>query len=882
MFHLKFNLVLFLVISLTSNLYSQEKNKDSLFTVWSDTTNFPIDRVNAYYHRFHPLETQELPTPEVMRWAKGSERLAELAKQAGLTAYLPFFKMLEAGKFSLLEKMDKACPLMVEAFYMALEQNDYHTLRWSYLFTANSNCVSASAISREEVDEMGLAVLQELDSIEDPLQKLPIYSVLAYQFYLASKFPEALSMYQSIIEISDAHNIRDGKYAEALLTLGSIHRYLQNYQEAKNYYRLCKLVHSDLGNARGEMGADMNLAQTYTFERKVDSAQIFISNVFKKYSGIEECSPCMNKAKTIQAYIKNLEGNHREALEELKPLEPFFSGLVETHSNIGYYFGVLSNTYLQLDQTQMAIQKAQKGINLVGKFDTNSFLFNTETLLAALEKQGRYQQALTGYKQYYTTLDSITQLRNSQEVLRKELGFQFEKQRLADSLSLEQKRLESELALQSEINQQKSTKNILIGLGILAGILVIGLYYRLQYIRKTEKELKQKNEIIEAEKEKAQASERAKHQFLANMSHEIRTPMNAIKGMTDILLRRKPRKEQTEYLDGIKQSSDSLLVIINDILDISKIEAGKIDLEQEPFSVNEVINNVQTIMQFKAEEKGLQLKSKLLSEEIVVQGDVTRLRQILINLIGNSIKFTEKGMVTTTVTSSEENSGKLNLHFTVSDTGIGIGQDRIAKIFESFEQAYSDTTRKFGGTGLGLSISKKLVELHNGKIWVESAKGKGSQFHFTISYDAAEIGLPKNDRPSTVQNNIAEQLKGIKILLVEDNKFNAIVAKEELEDAIEKAEIEVAENGAICVEKVKTTQFDVILMDVQMPVMNGYEATKKTREIFNGKTNIPIIAMTANVLKEEVEKCFEAGMDDFIGKPFDTQELIRKIYKHSK
>lgn len=396
------------------------------------------------------------------------------------------------------------------------------------------------------------------------------------------------------------------------------------------------------------------------------------------------------------------------------------------------------------------------------------------------------------------------------------------------------------------------------------GLMLITAY-RLKQLRKDQ-----------AEKEKAQASERAKHQFLANMSHEIRTPMNAIKGMTDILIRRNPNEDQKEYLDTIKQSSDSLLVIINDILDISKIEAGKIELEHEPFSVNDLINNVHTIMQFKAEEKGLELKKDIPEQQLYVKGDATRLRQILINLIGNAIKFTEKGVVTTTV-KSELTADKGHLHFTVSDTGIGIDKDRMEIIFKSFEQAYSDTSRKFGGTGLGLSISKKLVELHNGKIWVESETGKGSQFHFTMPYEMAETTVSESQSENT-ENNIAKMLKGIKILLVEDNQFNAIVAQEELEDAIEGVAVAVAENGLIAIEKLKSSRFDVILMDIQMPTMNGYEATKVIRTLDNEKANTPIIAMTANVFKEEVDLCLQVGMNDFIGKPFDTTELLQKIY----
>ena len=198
------------------------------------------------------------------------------------------------------------------------------------------------------------------------------------------------------------------------------------------------------------------------------------------------------------------------------------------------------------------------------------------------------------------------------------------------------------------------------------------------------------------------------------------------------------------------------------------------------------------------------------------------------------------------------------------------------KIFNSFEQAYADTSRKFGGTGLGLSISKMLVEMQHGKIWVESSKGKGSQFHFTIPYEIAE-GTTSEIKPADPNGNIAELLKGIKVLLVEDNQFNAVVAQEELEDAIEGVMVDVAENGAIAVEKLRSDDYDVILMDVQMPKMNGYEATKAIRAFGTAKADTPIIAMTANVLKEEVDLCYQAGMNDFIGKPFDTEELLSKI-----
>lgn len=543
------------------------------------------------------------------------------------------------------------------------------------------------------------------------------------------------------------------------------------------------------------------------------------------------------------------------------------------------FFSTLGTTYLGLGQTKKAIETAQTGLGLA---NGNLFgaLGNLEVLYKAYEAQGNYQKAFDYYRSFTATQDSIVQLRNSQEVTRLELENQFQQQRLADSLQLATQNYERELSYQAQINQQKTTRNILIGLGTLAILLSLGLVSRLRYTRRAQAILQEKNRMIESEKEKAQASEQAKHLFLANMSHEIRTPMNAIKGMTDILLRREPQTEQLSYLNAIKESSNSLLVIINDILDMSKIEAGKIDLERIPFSVEQVIQNVQTITQFKAEEKGLLLQTNI-SENTpaYVQGDPTRLHQVLLNLVGNAIKFTEKGVVTIQLkTGMVEAENKVMVHFCVSDTGVGIGAGRMEKIFETFEQAYSDTSRKFGGTGLGLSISKKLVEIQQGEIWAESQKGKGSKFFFSIPYELSHQAKDSTAIPAAADNHAAT-LKAIKVLLVEDNQFNAIVAQEELEDAIEEVLVEVAENGVIAVEKVSHTDFDIILMDVQMPVMNGYEATKAIRDLSNGKSQIPIIAMTANVMKEEVERCYEAGMNDFIGKPFDIEDLLSKIKK---
>jgi len=433
---------------------------------------------------------------------------------------------------------------------------------------------------------------------------------------------------------------------------------------------------------------------------------------------------------------------------------------------------------------------------------------------------------------------------------------------------------ESQIALLNAKNEQARQRQLFLVIGSLLALLVIGgLVNRMIAMRRIQQKL-------DAAREKAMQSERAKQQFLANMSHEIRTPMNAIMGMTDILLRRNPKEEQLTYLGAIKESSQSLLVIINDILDLSKIEAGKIEFEHAPFSLDQVLSNIRTLMALKAEEKGLVLE--VIRDEQVpsrLTGDSIRLFQVLVNLVGNAIKFTEKGNVSIHVEQAGMTAdGRAMIRFQVADTGIGMDPDRLEKIFRSFEQAYTDTSRKYGGTGLGLTITRQLVEKQGGQIHVESQKGHGSRFTVEIPYDVPE---PKDsehaDAPDEPKLDFGDMLKGIRILLAEDNEFNIMVASEALEDSIPGVQVRVARNGEEALALLNRESADLILMDLQMPVMNGFDATLAIRALSNDKAGIPIIAMTANVMKEEVEKCRSVGMNDHISKPFDTEELLAKM-----
>ncbi len=390
---------------------------------------------------------------------------------------------------------------------------------------------------------------------------------------------------------------------------------------------------------------------------------------------------------------------------------------------------------------------------------------------------------------------------------------------------------------------------------------------------------KRQKELAELEKLRAEQSEKFKQQFLANMSHEIRTPMNSVIGLTNLLIKTPMEDQQKKYLNVIKKSSENLLVIINDILDLSKIEAGKMDFEKISFSLEDAVETAYHTLLFKAEDKklGFHINIDPGTTKTLI-GDPTRLNQILINIAGNAIKFTESGSVTIDIKEESRNDKIRTIRFSIIDTGIGIAEENIGKIFESFSQASSDTTRKFGGTGLGLTISRQLVELQGGKIEVTSELGKGTTFSFAIPYEAGnENEIGKRDNVESDVN--PELLRGIRILLVEDNPFNQMVATDTLNDLISDLKIDVADNGKIGVDKAALNEYDLVLMDIQMPEMDGFAATRAIRSLNTPKNELKIMAMTANVTPEEIAKCFECGMNEYISKPFVTQDLVNKIGK---
>ena len=393
----------------------------------------------------------------------------------------------------------------------------------------------------------------------------------------------------------------------------------------------------------------------------------------------------------------------------------------------------------------------------------------------------------------------------------------------------------------------------------------------------TERKLAEQ-EISNARKE-AETSMKVREVFLANMSHEIRTPMNAILGFTRLLYETNPTLEQKEFIDAIHFSGENLLVIINDILDLSKLQSGKMSIEKCEFNLHELIAGIVAVMRQKAQEKGIRLLSHIANVvPQMIKGDPVRLNQILTNLLSNAIKFTEKGTVKLEVTGAASENQDILIEFKIADSGIGIPVEKQAVIFEAFTQASSDTTRKYGGTGLGLAIVKNLVELQAGTISVSSQPDSGSTFTVHLPFEQVNTGTQAPSSFSTAQA-LPHELTGISVLVAEDNPVNQLLVKRILEKA--GCKIDIASNGMDAITRISTKRYDMVLMDVQMPEMDGYEATTHIRnKLSQPACHVPIIAMTAHAFGTDAIKCISAGMNDYISKPFQPEDLYAKIAKH--
>jgi PAS domain S-box-containing protein len=391
---------------------------------------------------------------------------------------------------------------------------------------------------------------------------------------------------------------------------------------------------------------------------------------------------------------------------------------------------------------------------------------------------------------------------------------------------------------------------------------------------KAEKQLKEAKKVTEQ-------TAKTKERFLANMSHEIRTPMNGILGITSLLLKTEMKDDQREYLNIVQDSAQNLLTIINDILDLEKVATGKVELEHIAFNIIHKLQTIVKLFEVNSNSKGVKLSlENHVGERLNVAGDPTRFNQIMNNLISNAIKFTDEGSIKIIVDKEKETEQFITLRFAVKDSGIGIDEDKLVKIFQPFTQAYPETSRKYGGTGLGLAITKNLIELQGGTIWVDSKPRKGSTFYFSITYQKCKEEDMQLVNP--IDKPVRNDLGRLRVLLAEDNEVNQLLAKSILQ--YWGFDSEIATTGNEVLQWLNKENFDVILMDIQMPEKSGLEAAKEIRNLPDAKKrNIPIIALTANALKGEEKKYMAVGMNDYLTKPFKENELyevISKVLRH--
>ncbi len=686
-------------------------------------------------------------------------------------------------------------------------------------------------------------------------------------------FPLALTYYDSSLTTLE-RLIKNEKHPNPssleqmgglLITIADLYVNMSQSSKAiEQYKRVTDLgCEEDVQNTLN-VWALMGIANTYQITGNYDTA----INYYKKALNISKPSDFLNKA-LILNNLSNiyLETNlptkareHAEAALELATDYNFPDMLPVIYTTLGK----VCNAEQKYQNASQYLQRAIQDFKKSGALDAEKDAW--QVLSITYQHLQKNDSALYAYKKFIAIRDSVYNVQKANELTRIDLQADYKRQKEKATAENEQR-----------IQRQKTlTYSGFAGL-VLVLLLSFFIYRNYAFQKKANVIIKREKENAEHQRRRAERSEQFKQQFLANMSHEIRTPMNAVSGMTDLLLDKQPRPDQQKYLNVISKSSDILLHIINDILDLSKIEAGKLELEQIDFSLPDTLQQVRETLAIKSEEKGLQLFTTI-DEKIpeVLVGDPFRLNQILINLGGNAIKFTDKGSVEIKVELLEINDGRAKTQFSITDTGAGIPEEKLDSLFKEFQQANASDTRKYGGTGLGLSISKQLVELQGGSIAVESKVGSGTTFSFQASFAQGSVER-LTERQKGEQQADGSILNGLNILLADDNEYNRLVVTEAL-GLKSKVIIDEAANGEEAVQMMQTKAYDVVLMDVQMPIMNGLDATRFIRtKLPSPANNTPIIALTASMLRNDLDKCTDAGMNTYVPKPFKIWQLIAAI-----
>lgn len=665
-------------------------------------------------------------------------------------------------------------------------------------------------------------------------------------------------------------------------TLGvaqSYHMYASLYLKYQNDLNkipdLLKTAESllyELGDKRNLASNDRLWAEYYISKREFDKAENSLDDAESLF--VKNGDPVLfkNTLKYVRGTLYLAKSDYAKAIEALKEAIPITDEYEQDFLLSSAYLN-LAYAYRNLDSISKTETNVTKALNLASIGDFPKIKIEAFKIIGEIKKtQNDDVGALFYLEKHYSYKDSIFSIEKAQAVNkasnRSELDWK------DDLLDIQQKEIE-----EKDDEAAKNQKTIILSslLLIIISLLTISLYRNNIIKIKTNQLLLKKNSELQLAKDDAEAALQAKANFLSTVSHELRTPLYAVTGLTHLLLEEDPKEHQKEYLKSLKFSGDYLLALINDILQLNKIEAHKLSVHNEDINIYEILKEVTDSMAQTSKQNNNKIHVNIdKSIPQMLMGDKIKLSQILINLVGNALKFTKDGDIWVNLKTLEDEGKRINILFEIKDNGIGISEEKQKTIFESFSQGSKQINRKYGGTGLGLSIVKSLLSLVNSNINLKSELGKGSTFSFSIKFKKSEV-QPKKKTPEIIIPTIPEpkndaQYAGLHILLVEDNKINQMITKKMITK--KNMTCDIANNGVEAIDLIKANHYELVLMDIHMPVMGGIEATQEIRK-FN--TALPIIALTAVAIDENMNEFMEVGFNDVISKPFRPEDFYRSV-----
>ncbi|WP_324720590.1 hybrid sensor histidine kinase/response regulator [Salinimicrobium sp. HB62] len=709
----------------------------------------------------------------------------------------------------------------------------------------------------QEVDELNATIEQLLEDAEESINSV--------------RFDQALRELNTALELSRTIN-HPRLIALSSSLLAQLHYVRHENDKAATELQRAISLQREINDEEGLAYSYLNFGKIFTAKQVFDRATEYfdLSETLYKKLGDKENLGVVDLNRGI-LYLNTAKRPHA-ALTLLNSAEE----KLKTSSNeyergrVHYY---KARAYQATGQFEKALEEAEISMEYAQRNQFGAMIQHTMLVQSQLqEEMGNYAEALALLRQNNVFRDSIYNL--NREVLAVDTSAPYGVDAMKSTMN-ELTRTKEEAERTLKVN--KLTTILSVALITILSLLTLSLYKNNNLRARANDLLQKKNSELVTAKENAEKASLAKAQFLSTITHELRTPLYAVTGLTHLLLEESPTENQKEHLNSLKFSGEYLLSLINNILDLNKLEAKKVEMLESSFNLKKRITDVLVALKNSAEDKRTKLHLEF-GQDIPkkLKGDPLKISQILINLVGNSIKFTENGDIWVRVKRISQNDCKVLLRFEIQDTGEGISKEKQKAIFENFTQGSLQINRKFGGTGLGLSIVKNLLNLMDSEIHLESELGEGSLFYFELSFEALEPATPQsitgNEIPEPLSNDIMHNKK---ILIVEDNKINQMITRKILEK--NKVICDVADNGTIAISKVENNHFDLILMDIHMPGISGIEATKEIRK-FN--ESIPIIALTAVTLEESLDEFYLNGFNDIIPKPYKTEEFFQKINKY--